>query len=76
MFKNIVIAIAKNEIALYQQKNSMQKNGYSIIQFQAMAEYRYGNVSKCILPADIPYMKKKQQLTLGRGTRGLRKERD
>lgn len=46
LFKNIVIAIAKNETALYQQKSLMQKNGYSIIQFQGMAEYRYRNVSK------------------------------
>lgn len=46
LFKNIVIAIAKNETALYQQKSLMQKNGYSIIQFQGKAEYRYRNVSK------------------------------
>lgn len=61
LFKNIVIAIAKNKTALYQQKNSMQKNGYSIVQFQGMAEYRYSNVSKCILPGDIPYIKKTKE---------------
>lgn len=38
----------------------MQKNGYSIVQFQGMTEYRYGNVSKCILPPKIFHPLKKQ----------------